>query len=155
MTKYISNCIDKIFAYSVFQFRHDRIEIYSPGGMPNGSMIQERDPLTVPSTRRNPVLADILNRLGYIDRESSGLEKIINGYEVQINYKENKKPTFRSDQYQFTVIMSNINYNVPQDVPRNVPQESLDEKTIRLIQNDNKISTKKMSIILGVSSKTI
>lgn len=123
--------------------------------MPNGSMIQERDPLTVPSTRRNPVLADILNRLGYIDRESSGLEKIINGYEVQINYKENKKPTFRSDQYQFTVIMSNINYNVPQDVPRNVPQESLDEKTIRLIQNDNKISTKKMSIILGVSSKTI
>lgn len=111
--------------------------------MPNGSMIQERDPLTVPSTRRNPVLADILNRLGYIDRESSGLEKIINGYEVQINYKENKKPTFRSDQYQFTVIMSNINYNVPQDVPRNVPQESLDEKTIRLIQNDNKISTKK------------
>ena len=103
--------------------------------MPNGSMIQERDPLSVPSTRRNPVLADILNRLGYIDRESSGLEKIINGYEVQINYKENKKPTFRSDQYQFTVIMSNINYNVP--------QESLDEKTIRLIQNDNKISTKK------------
>ena len=98
-------------------------------------MIQERDPLSVPSTRRNPVLADILNRLGYIDRESSGLEKIINGYEVQINYKENKKPTFRSDQYQFTVIMSNINYNVP--------QESLDEKTIRLIQNDNKISTKK------------
>ena len=54
-----------------------------------------------------------------------------------------------------TITNTFLNYNVPQDVPRNVPQESLDEKTIRLIQNDNKISTKKMSIILGVSSKTI
>ena len=39
----------------------DRMEIYSPGGMPDGSIIQDRDPLTVPSTRRNPVLADIFN----------------------------------------------------------------------------------------------
>ena len=27
----------------------DRMEIYSPGGMPDGSIIQDRDPLTVPS----------------------------------------------------------------------------------------------------------
>lgn len=56
-----------------------RMEIYSPGGMPDGSLIQERDPLTVPSTRRNPVLADVLNRLGYMERKGSGLEKIISG----------------------------------------------------------------------------
>lgn len=53
----------------------DRMEIYSPGGMPDGSLIQERDPLTVPSTRRNPVLADVLNRLGYMERKGSGFEK--------------------------------------------------------------------------------
>ena len=70
----------------------DRMEIYSPGGMPDGSLIQERDPLTVPSTRRNPVLADVLNRLGYMERKGSGLEKIISGYEFQINYDESKKP---------------------------------------------------------------
>lgn len=39
----------------------DRLEIYSPGGMPDGSLIQKRDPLTVPSIRRNPVLADVLS----------------------------------------------------------------------------------------------
>ena len=50
----------------------DRMEIYSPGGMPDGSIIQDRDPLTVPSTRRNPVLADIFNRLGYMERKGSG-----------------------------------------------------------------------------------
>ena len=43
----------------------DRMEIYSPGGMPDDSIIQDRDPLTVPSTRRNPVLADIFNRLPF------------------------------------------------------------------------------------------
>ena len=36
------------------------------------------------------------------------------GYEFQINYDESKKPSFRSDRYQFTVVMPNLNYNVPQ-----------------------------------------
>ena len=53
----------------------DRMEIYSPGGMPDGSIIQDRDPITVPSTRRTPVLADIFNRLGYMERKGSGLGK--------------------------------------------------------------------------------
>lgn len=88
----------------------DRMEIYSPGGMPDGSIIQERDPLTVPSTRRNPVLADVFNRLGFMERKGSGFSKIINGYEFQKNFDESKRPTFRSDRYQFTVIMPNLNY---------------------------------------------
>ncbi len=53
----------------------DRIEIYSLGGMPDGSLLQERDPLSVPSTRRNPVLAAVFNRLGYMERKGSGLKK--------------------------------------------------------------------------------
>lgn len=89
----------------------DRMEIYSPGGMPDGSIIQERDPLTVPSTRRNPVLADVFNRLGFMERKGSGFSKIINGYEFQKNFDESKRPTFRSDRYQFTVIMPNLNYD--------------------------------------------
>ena len=56
------------------------------------SIIQDRDPLTVPSTRRNPVLADIFNRLEYMERKGSGFGKIIGGYEFQINYDESKKP---------------------------------------------------------------
>ena len=88
----------------------DRMEIYSPGGMPDGSMIQDRDPLTVASTRRNPVLADVFNRLGYMERKGSGFGKIISGYEFQINYRESKRPSFRSDRYQFTVVMPNLNY---------------------------------------------
>lgn len=64
----------------------DRLEIYSPGGMPDGSNIQERDPVTVPSTRRNPVLADVFNRLGYMERKGSGFAKILDNYAFQVNY---------------------------------------------------------------------
>ena len=39
----------------------DRMELYSLGEMPDDSMIQERNPLTVSSTRRNPVLADLFH----------------------------------------------------------------------------------------------
>ena len=106
----------------------DRMEIYSPGGMPDGSMIQDRDPLMVPSTRRNPVLADVLNRLGYMERKGSGFGKIISGYEFQINYDESKRPLFRSDRYQFTVVMPNLNYDVLQDFEENeTMSESMSE----------------------------
>ena len=153
----------------------DRMEIYSPGGMPDGSVIQDRDPLTVPSTRRNPVLADVFNRLGYMERKGSGFGKIIGGYEFQINYDESKKPTFRSDRYQFTVVMPNLNYNVPRsgtqdgtrsvhrNVHRNVigmsPRKNrdnpLDIQILNMIKKDNKVSTEKMAMALGISSKTV
>lgn len=145
----------------------DRMEIYSPGGMPDGSLIQERDLLTVPSTRRNPVLADVLNRLGYMERKGSGFEKIISGYEFQINYDESKKPEFRSDRYQFTVVMPNLNYDDTQDGPQDGPQggtqddtqdgtqKDLKHQITELIRKNNKISTETMAIALGVSVSTI
>ena len=34
----------------------DRLEIYSPGGMMDGRLIQQLNPFTVPSKRRNPLL---------------------------------------------------------------------------------------------------
>ena len=129
----------------------DRMEIYSPGGMPDGSMIQDRDPLTVPSTRRNPVLADVFNRLGYMERKGSGFGKILSAYEFQINYNEKKRPSFRSDRYQFTVVMPNLNYDVPRDVPR----DELGIRIMDLIRKDSKISTEKMATLLGISSKTV
>ena len=110
------------------------MEIYSPGGMPDGSVIQDRDPLTVPSTRRNPVLADVFNRLGYMERKGSGFGKIISGYEFQINYDESKRPSFRSDRYQFTVVMPNLNYDVSHDFEENeAMSESMSESMTKLV----------------------
>ncbi|RHP07440.1 winged helix-turn-helix transcriptional regulator [Dorea sp. AF36-15AT] len=105
--------------------------------------------------------------MGYMERKGSGFGKIIGGYEFQINYDESKKPTFHSDRYQFTVVMPNLNYNVPQDVPRNgtqdvpldVPRKNrdnpLDIQILNMIKKDNKVSTEKMAMALGISSKTV
>lgn len=51
--------------------------------------------------------------------------------------------------------MPNLSYSVPQDVPQRVPQDDLDAKILALIQKDNKISTEKLGMALGVSYKTI
>ena len=124
----------------------DRMEIYSPGGMPDGSMIQDRDPLTVPSTRRNPVLADVFNRLGYMERKGSGFGKIISGYEFQINYNESERPSFRSDRYQFTVVMPNLNYDVPQDFEGNETMSELMSESMS--ESMSELERTRMQIIL-------
>ncbi|WP_296057421.1 helix-turn-helix domain-containing protein [uncultured Holdemanella sp.] len=137
----------------------DRMEIYSPGGMPDGSVIQDRDPTTVPSTRRNPVIADVFNRLGYMERKGSGFAKILDNYAFQINYTEEKKPYFRSDRYQFTVIMPNLNYNGTQDVTQNVTQDVTQDDVytliLEMIKRNNKISAKQLAEKLGISIRTV
>ena len=133
----------------------DRMEIYSPGGMPDGSVIQDRDPTTVPSTRRNPVIADVFNRLGYMERKGSGFAKILDNYAFQINYTEEKKPYFRSDRYQFTVIMPNLNYNDTQDVTQDVTQDDVYTLILEMIKRNNKISAKQLAEKLGISIRTV
>lgn len=53
----------------------DRLTICSPGGMADGTRVQERGIFSISSTRRNPVLADIFGRLGYMERQGSGFKK--------------------------------------------------------------------------------
>ena len=140
----------------------DRMEIYSPGGMADGIAIQDRDPLSVPSTRRNPLLADIFERLGYMERKGSGFGKILDAYEFQVNYKEDKKPSFRSDRASFFAIMPNLNYlsdNVAQNGTQGGTQDGtqgkLEERLLQIIANNNKTSVKEMSAMTGVSVRTI
>ena len=90
----------------------DRMTIYSPGGMADGSIIQNQKLSEVSSKRRNPILADVFARLGYMERQGSGLEKIIEWYQVCANYTEEKMPAFASTSSQFIVTLPNLNYGV-------------------------------------------
>ena len=86
----------------------DRMEIYSPGAMPEGRIIQNMDLRSIPSVRRNPVIADIFSQLGLMERKGSGMEKIIGPYRALPYFTENMMPTFFSDRAQFTVTFANI-----------------------------------------------
>ena len=90
--------------------------------MPNRTFIQDRDPLTVPFTRRNPLLADIFERLGYMERRGSGFGKIIRSYEAQVNYKKISGRFFHLDRTQFTVILPSLNCEESEGIRQDVRQ---------------------------------
>lgn len=92
----------------------DRLEIYSPGGMFDGTKVQDRNIRKIPSRRRNPVLSDIFDRLGYMERSGSGFGKILDGYEKAGNYRDQKEPEFYSDSTMFLVTLPNLNYPYPE-----------------------------------------
>ncbi len=84
----------------------DRLEIISPGGMIDGTQIQNLEIGKVPSMRRNTIISDIFSRLHYMDRRGSGLSRIIESYN---DFME--KPRFLSDESSFTVIFPNKGYS--------------------------------------------
>ena len=77
----------------------DRLEIVSPGGMYDGKNIQEVDFNRIASIRRNPILADIFNRLDYMERRGSGLRRI------KESFDDESRVDFFSNQSNFFVVM--------------------------------------------------
>lgn len=88
----------------------DRMEIYSPGGMLDGKLIQQLNPLSVPSKRRNPLLADFFSRLGLMERRGSGMKKIMDAYKQYEHLVKCHVPEFTSDASEFHVTLWNLNF---------------------------------------------
>ncbi len=86
----------------------DRLVIYSPGSMPEGHIIQDMNLESIPSIRRNPVIADIFAQLGYMERKGSGMGKILDPYKALPFFSKRMLPTFYSDRSQFTVTFPNM-----------------------------------------------
>lgn len=109
----------------------NRMEIYSPGGMPDGSIVQNLDTDTVASKRRNPVIADIFSRMHFMERRGSGFKKIKADYRHAVNYCSKMEPQFRSTPTSFFVTLYNLNYNVPVEKTglQEKKQAFTDEKT--------------------------
>lgn len=136
----------------------DRLEIYSPGGMYDGSFVQNIDPYKVSSSRRNPVLADLFARMDLMERRGSGLRKIIEAYEFEENYKKELKPEFRSTESAFFTILKNLNYdakNVGQNVGQKLKPDDRRKHIIEIIEGNSKITALDLSKILYVSERTI
>ncbi len=92
----------------------DRLEITSPGGMFDGSLIQNLEIKNIPSMRRNILIADVFSRLHYMDRRGSGLSRILESYNDSI-----QKPKFISDSLSFTVIFPNKGYYKTNEMDEN------------------------------------
>ena len=93
-----------------------------------------------------------------MERKGSGFGKIIDAYEFQVNYTEDKKPVFHSDRSNFFAIMPNLNFGTQdgtQDGTQGNARDKLEDRLIQMIKSNEKTSIQKMSEATGVSVRTI
>ncbi len=83
----------------------NRIEVRSPGGLPDG--VSEKmyfEGLT--SISRNPIISYIFFRLGIIEQFGTDINKIINSYK-----KYNLRPFFKIEKEQIKIVLPVIDYD--------------------------------------------
>ena len=136
----------------------DRLSVTSPGGMYNGMLIQDLDIADVSSERRNPILANVMAQLDYMEKRGSGLTRICNETKALDGYRDELKPVFKSTPTQFqTIIFASPPPNVG-DHDGDVSETKITErqqKILNLIKESPTISGRQMSEKLSVSQRTI
>lgn len=137
----------------------NRLVVTSPGGMYNGTLIQEQDIADVSSERRNPILANVMAQLDYMEKRGSGLTRICKETEALSGYKEELKPVFKSTTTQFqTIIYASHNRQNVGDMSETMSKIKLTERQqyiISLIKNVPTITVKQMSEIMSVNKRTV
>ncbi len=89
----------------------DRLAITSPGGMYSGQQVQDLPIEEISSDRRNPILADVMAQLDYMEKRGSGLRRICNETMLLDGYREELKPVFKSTASQFMTIIYSMTYD--------------------------------------------
>ena len=114
----------------------------------DGTMVQNLDVLNVPSRRRNPVIADIFNRLRYMDRRGSGFKKIVEDYQMYANVSNGTKPVFRSELSSFFITLPNLQY-----VVKDVVKERAD--ILSILAENPTVTAAELASMLGLTSRHI
>ena len=70
----------------------DRIEVISPGSLPKGMAVTD---LGHKAMRRNPLVADLLHRIDYIEKAGTGIRRIRDGAKAV----DCPEPTFKADNF--------------------------------------------------------
>lgn len=138
---------------------NNRLVITSPGGMYNGTLIQDLDIADVSSERRNPVLANVMAQLDYMEKRGSGLLRICKETKALDGYKEEQRPIFKSTPTQFqTIIFAAATVANVGDGDGQVSETRLSERQLnilKLIKESPTISGRQMSERLSVSQRTV
>ena len=143
----------------------DRLEIVSPGGMPDGGNVKDRDIYNIESFRRNPIIADNFNRLRFMERRGSGLKDIVRYTEKLSGYTEDKKPEFISTNTSFKVVLKNVNYVLTDQAADQATNQAADQAKYNLsdvenaiigqIRQNNKITQKQIALEINEKLSTV
>ena len=145
----------------------DRLEITSPGGMPGERRIEDFDVSSIPSIRRNPLLADMCERLRIMERRGSGFKKIFEDYSKKFANPGNRLPILESHAAYFRITFPNLLYGfrdeqlismtpvvTPVVTPVEKPSEAvLDEiqRKVLIVLGNSIMSTSELAQSVGIS----
>ena len=126
----------------------DRVEISNPGGLPAGL---SKESFGHKSVTRNPLIADLLHRIGYIEKIGTGIKRIKDA----IAETSNCSVEFKIDEHWFSTIFyrnkaqkNNVTDNVTDNQPRLV-------QILNAIRSNPKVTTGELAQIFAVSKRTI
>ena len=133
----------------------DRVEIYNPGGIPKGLKESEFGTKSVP---RNPIIANLLHRAGYIEKMGTGIKKIRDAMADE----GLEAPVFTSTMF-FTVVfkrppmhilsIDKSNKNVTLKLPDGLTENEVE--ICKLIKENERITYIEMAERLGISESTV
>lgn len=143
----------------------DRMEFYSPGGMFSGWKVQDLNLDRVPSIRRNPIVADVLGRMNFMERRGSGFKQIREDYELAANWRAGLEPVFYSDQIGFWVTLYNLNYGCDVELEttqahngttqaQNVRKDDVNNRNIDTETNTENVLTDTKNVLTDTETDT-
>jgi len=126
----------------------DRIEVSSPGGLPKGMLPED---LGRKSVRRNPLIADLLHRIAFIEKAGTGIRRMRDGARDQ-GYPE---PEFSAGSF-FSAVFRPIAPIVGHDEAHDEAHEPLSIVEHRLLTGcaDEPQSTPGLLQTLGYKTRT-
>ncbi|MCI6113647.1 MAG: HTH domain-containing protein [Rikenellaceae bacterium] len=107
------------------------------------------------SERRNPILANVMAQLDYMEKRGSGLTRICNETQALDGYKDGLKPEFKSTPTQFQTIIYAITDTTNVGEMSEMKLTERQQNILKLIKESPTISAKQMSEILSVTQRTI
>ena len=134
------------FNSSIFVTLYDnKFEIVSMGGLIDGITIKEI--FKGISSSRNPNLANIFYRLGYVESFGTGIGRIMDSYE-----QFSKKPIFDTTENTFSIVLPNMNYR-ENTIKSNyvTPIISQEDLIINYLKEYNKINRNETEKLLSIS----
>ena len=131
-----SNVVISIFS--------DRVEISNPGGLPAGLSLEQ---FGHKSVTRNPLIADLLHRVGYIEKIGTGIQRIKDA----VATTKTVRVEFEINEHWFSTIFYRDINSISSDISSDIRGNSI----IDLLLQDNSLSAQKLASILQVSQRSI
>ncbi|UYT07404.1 putative DNA binding domain-containing protein [Treponema denticola] len=141
------------------EFYDDRVQIFSPGSLPDGLTLENIKMGMV--AKRNKIIVDTLDKADVIENYASGVRRIFEDY---AHFK--KQPEYYISDNGVIVTLFNRNYDIQNDGQsdsqnggqndgQKISTKDRLEKIIKYIESDSAITADRLKDLLNVSKRTI